>query len=366
MISALPRHRQHLVRAWIAIVALVYLGLAASAIYTVDNEKQLAKRNHTLRMDPDGVEPGRTQADPLPANANFTPVHLGVYLEGIEALSIRDSYWIATFYIWFRWRGDKKLDPGSTFRLVDARIENKEPMNSYSAANGEHYQSYKVVARLTKFFNTTRVPLDDHMLNIYIEDAVRDVNALRYVADPATNVSSRVQVPGYMLTGTRQVVKAHTYKTDYGDSRMVGDRRTTHSEYIFAVSVQRAGVGTYIKLFIGLFAGVLITIGSFFIRPADTGPRFGLPSAAYFGVVANTYLVNSTLPPSGVFGLTDYVTGVGLITIFLCVVVSIVSAHFYLKLDEKGVSRELDWVASIGIGTGFLVVNIVLPVCALS
>lgn len=366
MISALPRHRQRFVRAWLAAIALVYLGLGASAVDTVESEKQLARRNHVLRMLPDGVEPGRTQADPLPATANFTPVRLGVYLEGIEALSIRDSYWTATFYLWFRWRGDKALEPGRTFRLVDAKIERKELVESYSTADGEHYQSFKVVARLTKFFNTTRVPLDDHMLNIYIEDAAHDVATLRYVADPATNISSRVQVPGYALTGIRQVVKAHTYKTDYGDSRVAGGKRATHSEYIFAASLQRAGVGTYIKLFIGLFAGVLLTIGSFFIRPADTGPRFGLPSAAYFGVVANTYLVNSMLPPSGVFGLTDYVTGIGLFTIFLCVVVSIVSAHFYLKLDEKEVSRELDRVASIGIGTGFLVVNLILPVCALS
>ena len=72
---------------------------------------------------------------------------------------------------------------------------------------------------MTKFFNTTRVPLDDHMLNIYVEDTARDASVLRYVMDKTSNVRSRVKVPGYAISGFSSVVKAHTYKTTYGDPR---------------------------------------------------------------------------------------------------------------------------------------------------
>lgn len=366
MPSNLSPQRKAFIKGWIVAITLIYLAIGVLAVSIVETEKQTASRNHVLRMDPNAVEPGKTPPDPLPASADFTNVHVGIYLDGIENFSIKDSYWTATFYVWFRWNGNKALDPGKGFQLVDAKIEKKELEDSYSGEDGTHYQCFKVAAKMTKFFNATRVPLDDHMLNIYIEDAARDASQLRYIVDSATNVSSRAKVPGYTITGFSNVVKPHTYKTTYGDPRLAEGKHTTYSEYNFALTLKRAGMGVYFKLFIGLFAGVLLTIGSFFIRPSDTGPRFGIPSAAYFGAVANTYLVNSMMPSTGQFGLADLVTGIGLFTISICVAASLISGYFYLRKDEKEFSQALDKASWITIGMGFLVINMVLPIRAFS
>lgn len=364
MSSELTADKKQFLKRWVIGIVVVYLLLGILAVYIVRHEKQTANKNHVLRMDANAVEPGKTPPDPLPANADFKTVHVGVYLDGIDNFSIRDSYWTATFYLWFRWKGDKSLDPGKNFQLIDAKIEKKDLQDSYTGSDGTNYQAYKVVAKMTKFFNTTRVPLDDHMLNIYIEDAARDASQLRYVVDSATNVSSRVKIPGYDITGFSTVVKPHTYKTTYGDPRMEEGKRTTFTEFNFGLTVKRNGMGVYLKLFIGLFAGVLLTIGSFFIRPSDTGPRYGLPSAAYFGAVANTYMVSSLLPPSGQFGLADLVTGIGLLTISMCVIASLVSGYYFLRKEEKEFSREIDNVSWRAIALGFVIVNIILPISA--
>lgn len=366
MPSSLPLRRTGFIRVWVVAITLIYLAIGVLAVSIVQTEKQTAGHNHALRMDPNAVEPGKTPPDPLPTNTDFTNVHVGIYLDGIDNFSIKDSFWTGTFYLWFRWKGSNSLDPGKSFRLVDARIEKKELLDSYSGKDGTNYQCFRIVAKITKFFNATRVPLDDHMLNVFIEDSARDVSQLRYVVDPASNVSSRVSVPGYRITGFSDVVKHHTYKTTYGDPRMTEGKWTTYSEYNFGITLKRAGMGVYFKLFIGLFAGVFLTISSFFIRPSDTGPRFGIPSAAYFGAIANTYLVNSMLPSTGQFGLADLVTGVGLFTISICVVASLISCYFYLRRDEKEFSHNLDRVSWITIGTSFLVINIVLPISAFS
>ena len=366
MFSKLPLSQKRFIKIWVALITVIFLLLAWLSVQIVLQEKQTSAQNHVLRMGAATVEPGKTPPDPLPTTTDFTPVNIGIYLDGIENLSIKDSYWTATFYVWFRWKGDKSLDPGKTFQIIDAKMEKKELLDSYVGADGIYYQNYKVVAKMSKFFNTTRVPLDDHMLNIYIEDASSDASRLRYVADSSTNISSRVKVPGYSITGIASVVKPHTYKTTYGDPRVAEGKRTTYSEYTFAVSIKRSTMGVYFKLFIGLFAGVTLTLGSFFIRPSDTGPRFGLPSAAYFGAVANTYMVSTLIPSTGQFGLADLVTGIGLFTISLCVVATLTSGYYYLRKDQKEFSTHLDRASWIVIFLGYAGVNILLPLVAFS
>lgn len=338
--------------------------IAALVYNIIQVEKATANLNHALRMSANAVEPGKTPPDPMPENQDFVPVRIGIYLDGIETFSIKDSYWMPTFYIWFRWQGDKGIEPGKNFRLVDGKIEKKELQNSYVSPDGTHYELYKVVARVTKFFNTTRVPLDDHMLNIYIEDSQHDVTRLRYVADQQSDISSRVKVSGYDIKGHSSVVKPHTYKTSYGDPRLKEGHRTTFSEYNYGVTLKRNGLGVYMKLFIGLYAGVLLTFCSFFIRPSETAPRYAFPSASYFGVVGNAYMAHSLLPSSGHFGLADLVTAIGLFTITFCVIASLISVYFYLKKKEEDFSRLLDKVSLKYIGFGFLAVNILLPFCA--
>lgn len=362
--SKLDPNKQAFLRFWKIGISITYLVIAVLVLYIIQGEKEASNKNHALRMSANAVESGKTQPDPLPKNQDFIPVNVGIYLDGIEQLSIKDSYWLPTFYIWFRWAGDKSIEPGKNFRLVDGKIEKKELQNSYYAPDGTKYELYKVVARVTKFFNTTRVPLDDHMLNIYIEDSSNDVVRMRYVSDPQADISSRVKVSGYNVTGHSAVVKVHTYKTSYGDPRLKEGNRTSFSEYNYGVTLKRNGLGVYMKLFIGLYAGVLLTFCSFFIRPSETAPRYAFPSASYFGVVGNAYMAHSLLPSSGHFGLADLVTAVGLFTITFCVIASLISVYYYLKKNEEDFSRQLDNISLKYIATGFVAVNILLPVCA--
>jgi hypothetical protein len=150
----------------------------------------------------------------------------------------------------------------------------------------------------------------------------------------------------------------------YGDPRLKEGHRTTFSEYNYAVTLKRNGLGVYIKLFIGLYAGVLLTFCSFYIRPSETAPRYAFPSASYFGVVGNAYMAHSLLPSSGHFGLADLVTAIGFFTITFCVIASLISVYYYLRKKEEDFSRQLDKVSLKYIFTGFIFVNILLPFCA--
>lgn len=350
--------------AWGALLAAIYLVIGAVAVGVVDGERRTSAHTHELRMQPNAVEPGQTPPDPVPDSPSAVPVTVGLYLDTLDNLSLRDSVWSGTFYLWFRWKGDKALDPGGHFQLVGARIDKKETLDEVHGDDGTHYQRYRITARFTKFFNTTRVPLDDHMLNIQLEDGARDVTALRYMADRETSVSSRTRVSGYRLTGHASVVKNHTYKSAYGDPRATPGARKTFSEFNFGLSIKRTSAGLYFKTFIGLFAGMLLTFTSFALRASEGGARVSMPVGSYFGAVANSYLVSSMLPSSGQFGLAEYVSFLGLFTIFTCLLASVISMYVWNVVGKKELSRAFDVVTVTVIGVLYLAINIALPACA--
>ena len=227
-----------------------------------------------------------------------------------------------------------------------------------------NYQRYRVSAKIVKFFDTARVPIENHMLNIYVEDGARDGTLLRFAADASSNICSRVNIPGFRITGTSNVVKTHTYRSSYGDPRVSPDTKKVFSQYISAVEISRLDYGFYLKIFLSLFAALALTLSSFFIKPSDIGPRFALPTGAYFGAVANSYVANSILPPSGAFGLVDHVAGIGLFTIFLSIALSLVSHYLFVHKGEKELSIVLDRVMFMVVGLCCLLANIIVPLCA--
>ncbi len=358
-----PRRRAVLL-GWLALIVVLYMAIGAWGSGVIRSERLAADASHAIRLTPGLVEHGQTPPDPIPESGDFTPVTVGLYLDGIEAVSVRDSFWSPTFYIWFRWTGDRDLAPGANFRVIDARTDRKELVEEFHGPDNSHYQRWRVTARVTKFFNTTRVPLDGHMLNIYVEDGRLDASRLRYVADPATNLSSRARISGYDILGGAQVVKTHTYRTTYGDPRAEAGRWRTFSMFTYGVTIQRAGMGVYIKIFLGLFAGMALALTSFALRASDAGPRFSMLAGAYFGAVANSYLAGSLIPSSGQFGLVEYVTFLGMFTIFFSLIATIVSIYIWNILADKEYSRAFDRVTVLATATGYVVVNLVLPLSA--
>lgn len=357
-----PVHKRLLVLYSICIL-LIYAVIVAGSALTMYENRALSDDKHARRMSPNTAEAGRTPPDPLPETGDFTTVRIGTYIEDIENLSIKDNFWSGIFYVWYSWQGDAKLDPGGKMVLVDGIVNKKELLEDYHDAKGVSYQRYRISAKIIKFFDTARVPIEDHMLNLYIEDGERDGGKLRFVAEAGSNISSRLNIPGYSVTKVSNVVKTHTYRSSYGDPRIAGETKKVFSQYIAAVQIKRADLGFYFKIFLCLFAASLLTLASFFIKAEDASPRFALPTGAYFGTAANAYLANSLLPGSGQFGLVDHISGIGLFTIFMSIALAVLSTY-YSRQNQKEMSLALDramfWVMAICC----LAANIIVPWCA--
>ena len=221
-----------------------------------------------------------------------------------------------------------------------------------------------MTAKKTKFFDVTRFPRDDHLLVIRIEDNTHQVHQLRFVADTqASDLSSRVAIPGYKICNSEIIVKPHSYKTNRGDLRLPEDYKATYSQLVYGIWIARPDWGLYIKMFQGLFSAVMISMLAFFVLPIDK-PRFALGIGAFFAAVAATYITKSQLPGIGIVTLSDFINGIGLITIFLTLVSSIIALYLYERKNQKNLSRTLDKLAFVTILAGYTAVNIIIALVA--
>jgi len=349
---------------WSLLMILVFYGMGKVAVALVSEYAATAKARHGEYLNTQAAKSEQTPGEmTLPPGVSPRKVTVGFFLDRIISLSLPESNWSATVYVWFKWKGDD-IDPGETFKIVDGdiEVEGKEKLDE-STQGDEHYALYRLYATFTKFFDVSRFPLDDHVLNIAIEDQSKTWDQLEYVPDTAnTNISSRVKITGFKFYKTALTVKPHAYKTNFGNTRL-GNGRAVYSQLTYAMGYSRPGMGFYCKIFVGMYSAVLIAILGFFFVPTDSN-RISLSIGGFFGAVASMLVYTTAIPQVGMITLMDMINSVGLITVFLTAVQSTMALHLYELWKNATLSRWFDRISLAIFSIGYLVINIWVPMVA--
>lgn len=364
--SLIERNPAAIVRIWFLAVIMIYATISFIGIERGASARHAAEKLHDDRIAADRFEAEKTRPvvdEKKLAQLDPVKVKTGIYIERIIELSLPDASWMVDFYIWFHW-SDGQVNPGKNFQVVDGEIIEKPELVKQSQQGDIHYQLYRVKAKMTKFFNTSRFPRDDHLLTIKIEDRENHIYSLRYEPDTEnTAYSSRVRLHGYEIYKDRLVAKPHSYKTSRGDSSSAVQQQDTFSQLIYGIWIKRPGWGNYTKMFEGLFAAVAVGMLSFFIRTTTTN-RISLGVGSFFASVAANYVASRNLPNIGILTLTDVITGLAMMTIFLVIWHTIIATRLYeLHKDERMVHR-FDMYGFAIFLTGFVVSNLALAISA--
>ena len=339
-------------RGWIAILTLFFAASGIGLAWMQAASRRAEHRNWQALMDPAAADPGLT---PPVAGATTAArrVAIGLYVERIVDLSIKDSRFGIVCDLWFAWEGDD-LDPAARLVVVDGSIE-KLTLLEESHVGDRHQQRYELTAAVTRPFHIRHFPLDRHLLLVAFENGSFTRDRLLFVPDERnTALSSRAIVHGYRLDRLAVVEKPHTYKTSRGRLDVEPGTTTTFSQARFAVVLRRDGWGLFAKMFQALFVAVAIALLPCFMRPTDLDPRFGLGVGALFAAVANAYLVYGYVPETGEFALADTVNLLGTLTILLTLVGSTISLHLFKRRGGRAWSRRLDRVSFFVMLVGFV------------
>ena len=301
----------------------------------------------------------------LPAHAaNKTPtvVDVGIFLNNVPSVMLKERKFQVDFNVWFRWTGDA-VNPMESFEVVGGHIDLKEELVK-KKVGAVNYGQYKIVATINYNFDLAKYPLDDHSLKIQIEDSKRDNTEMIYRADTAsTSVSPKVHVPGWD-TGPMTASTALThYSTNYGDPEAPKASQSDYSRVTFSLELLRNGYGNFLKLFSMLFFAGVIAFFAFRIRSDYLDGRLALIVSGIFMAAITANMISSSLPESDSFDMAERLYFVTMAFIFATCLSSLYTFRIFLAgLEEKAnrVSNRLGYLFPIA----YVLANVLIVVLA--
>ena len=241
------------------------------------------------------------------AQAKPEQVRTGIYLANLYGLNMEEHSFYADFYIWFKWRGD--IDP-TNIEFVNA-IE-KWSMNNATfdgdstpvlLQDGTKYKIFRIEARFFHPFSLNRFPLDQHQLDIQIENPEYPIETLIYVPDTnSALIRNTLHLVGWENKGCRLDTKLHDYGSNFGNPEENAQR---YSNLTFSVTLARPVSYFLLKMLLPLFVVMLVSIGALLLHPEHMDTRSSLPIGGLLTAVFLQQSYSGALPDVGYMVLMD-------------------------------------------------------------
>lgn len=230
----------------------------------------------------------------------------GIYLINVYDLDINQHSYYVDCYIWFKWKGE--LDP-MNIEFVNAvekwgatvvPFYEEEPK---LLEDGYFYNGMRYEGRFYHAFDLERFPLDQHGLDVQIENVDYDRDSLIYVPDDApTFVREDLVLPGWTILGTEVKGQTHTYPINFGET---GKPETAFSNLVFKLQLRRPFNYFLLKLLLPLLIVICVSLGALLINPVSIDARISLPIGGLLSAVFLQQSYSSALPDVGYMVLMD-------------------------------------------------------------
>lgn len=244
---------------------------------------------------------------PFQAHAQPQQVKTGVYLMNLYDLNMDEHSFYADFYIWFKWKG--RIDPTSIefVNAIEKWSMDKATFDGdstpVSLKTGEKYKIFRIEGRFFHSFSLNRFPLDQHQLDIQIENPEFPADSLQYVADTmGAQIRNTLNMVGWDMKGSEIVTKVHDYGSNFGNPEENAQR---YSNLSYQINLARPLSYFLLKMLLPLFIVMLVSIGGLLLHPTHIDSRSSLPIGGLLTAVFLQQSYSGALPDTGYMVLMD-------------------------------------------------------------
>lgn len=238
--------------------------------------------------------------DPPSAPAAPARVTVGVYVNDVQSVDLKEHSYAADLYVWFRWRDADLGSPADTLEFVNpfelwGHVQSASFEAPVELPSGERYQVVRYQGRFSQKLPLYSYPFDRQTLTVAFEDGQREAPLLVYEPDPSgVVVNPDLVLPGFRLGTPRLKVAEHVYPTNFGDPRH--PRGNVYSRVTIELPLDRPVVACTIKFLLPVLCVVLCAALMLVLRPTFVDARIGIGITALLTIVALQITTNDDLP----------------------------------------------------------------------
>jgi hypothetical protein len=288
-------------------------------------------------------------------------VRVGAYMMSVHDINFHDKEYTARFWLWFIY-SNPAFDFVKQLDITNAKSIDS-PQLLEDSLNGKKWSMLKMKSVMKENWNVQDFPFDKQHLQIQIENSLFDKKSLVFKPDlKGSKFDPDETLVGWSIKNFNVKTADNLYETGFGDNRPEKDHQT-FSAFIIEMDIERNALGLFMKIFIGMYISFFIAMLSFTIKPWELEPRFGLPVGGLFAAVGNKYIIDSILPESSTFTLVDTLHSLTFFSIFIVLVISVVSLKIHER-DQVERSLRINKIGGWLLVSTYVLINIIFVTLA--
>jgi hypothetical protein len=266
-------------------------------------------------------------------------VQIGVFVNTIYDLSMTNGECSSSFWAWLVY-DDDSLKIADNFEVMNAKLVQKQASILQKVEN-KNWVTAKFICKLQQDWAVHNFPFDTQKVIIKLEDTEYDSRNLVFKPDiKGSKIDKSFSLAGWDIKKFEIKHKPVEYDTSYGDPSLK-DGKSKYSGVEVTITIKRQSWGLFFKVFLGLYIALMISSLVFLVPANDLNSKFGLAIGGLFAAVGNKYIVDSVLPESNVFTLSDQIHALTFAFIFMYILVSALS-HRLENHQKHELAKKLD------------------------
>ena len=214
----------------------------------------------------------------------------GVRLINVEKVDPSSNLYTLDFYIWFIW-DENETTPSD---VASFEFLNGVPQITQTSEEGyPGWLQYRVRGNFIKNLDIRNYPFDSYVLPVTIEHLYMNSSKLVYVPDPDSSIDKGINFVGWEFSN---------FKTYSQDHKLTEE---TFSDYNFSIQVTRPFLNSFIKYVLPVFVITLISLLTFFIKPAQFSQRITITVTTLISASATHLSILNGLPPTAYLTIAD-------------------------------------------------------------
>jgi branched-chain amino acid transport system substrate-binding protein len=211
-------------------------------------------------------------------------VYVGLDFTDVSELDIQDSYFMADFYLWFRFKGDFDDNNIELINLYEpTKLPKKELISEWHSPveAGVTTRTYRIITKFKVDLDFHKYPLDRQVLPIYFRHKTLTRNQLIYVVDiqgmglDKLNSQTAIQqqankffsIGGWSVDKLSFFQKIQINDSTLGITEFFGkQQRIEYSQFNAAITINRDILSFILKTLLPVIFLVMLGYVAFFIR----------------------------------------------------------------------------------------------------